>query len=191
MNTRILLFIAAIVVIALIVFGIFRASRTDEATSPEPTSFEECASRYPVMESFPRRCVTPSGLQFTETATTTISAPTPSQPPASGIPNLITVTNPTQGQKVSSPLTITGEARGNWYFEASFPVEIRDSSGQVLAQASAQAKGDWMTTDFVPFRATLTFPAQTSGSTGTLILRKDNPSGDPARDQSISIPVTF
>ena len=48
-----------------------------------------------------------------------------------------------------------------------------------------------MTENFVPFKTTLSFPAQPAGSKGTVILHKDNPSGDPARDQKVTIPVTF
>ena len=107
------------------------------------------------------------------------------------IKDLITAEFPTKNARISSPLTVTGTARGTWYFEASFPVEVLDASSKTIAQAPAQAQSDWMTTDFVPFKATLTFPKQPAGSKGTVVLHKDNPSGDPARDQSISIPVTF
>src|ERR1035437_820195 len=30
------------------------------------------------------------------------------------------------GDMVANPLEVSGEARGNWYFEASFPVKIYD-----------------------------------------------------------------
>lgn len=104
--------------------------------------------------------------------------------------DLISVSNITNNQHVTSPLTVEGQARGNWYFEASFPVELRDSNNTLLAQKPAQAIGNWMTTSFVPFSVVLTFPAPIT-ATGTLILRKDNPSGEPANDDQLSIPVTF
>ncbi len=91
---------------------------------------------------------------------------------------------------VTSPLTITGKAIGNWYFEASFPATLLDANGKILAQVPAQATADWMTTDYVPFSATLTFTKPTT-ATGTLILKNDNPSGDPIRDKSMSFPVKF
>jgi hypothetical protein len=47
-----------------------------------------------------------------------------------------------------------------------------------------------MTSDFVPFKAELKFSKPTT-QTGTLILRKDNPSGLPQNDESVSIPVQF
>ena len=102
----------------------------------------------------------------------------------------IRLTDPKANQIVSSPLTVTGTARGTWYFEASFPVKLLDANNQELAVMPAQAQGEWMTEDFVPFRATLTF-SQPQTSAGILILQKDNPSGDPARDEQIEIPVRF
>lgn len=99
-------------------------------------------------------------------------------------------TNIQANQIVMSPLKITGEARGNWYFEASFPVKILDANGKVLAQAPAQAKGEWMTTNFVPFELTLTF-AKPNTDTGWLVLEKDNPSGLPQYADELKIPIRF
>lgn len=95
------------------------------------------------------------------------------------------------GSSASSPLVLTGKARGNWYFEASFPVEIRDASGKVIAQHYAEAQSDWMTTEFVAFKSTVTFPAQPAGSKGTVVFHKDNPSGLPENDKSVHIPIVF
>lgn len=94
------------------------------------------------------------------------------------------------GDLVASPLTIEGQARGNWYFEASFPARIIDADGNVLAAVPAQAQGEWMTTDYVPFKATLEFSAP-STATGTLELAKDNPSGLPEKDDALRIPIRF
>lgn len=94
------------------------------------------------------------------------------------------------GDKIASPVTITGKARGPWYFEASFPVELRDSNNLLLAQKPAQATSDWMTTNWVPFTVTLSFPTPAT-ATGTLIFRKDNPSGEPINDDQFSIEVQF
>lgn len=91
----------------------------------------------------------------------------------------------------ATTLTINGKARGGWYFEASFPVELKNADGVTIALAPAQAQSDWMTSNFVPFSATLTYAAQPAGSKGTLILRNDNPSGLPENDKSVTIPVVF
>jgi hypothetical protein len=100
------------------------------------------------------------------------------------------MTAPVSGATVSSPLTIEGEARGWWYFEASFPVRLVTDSGEVLAEVPAQALGDWMTEDYVPFTVSIVF-ATPSATSGKLILARDNPSGLPENDASIEIPVLF
>lgn len=106
-----------------------------------------------------------------------VASPLPAQ---AGVPSQI----------VQSPLTVTGRARGNWYFEADFPVKLLDANGSILAQAPAQAQGNWMTTEYVPFSATLNF-SKPSGSTGTLVLEKNNPSGLPENADELRIPVKF
>lgn len=104
--------------------------------------------------------------------------------------DLITVSAPVPGSQIGNPLTVTGKARGPWYFEASFPVKLLDSNGTQLALKPAQAQGEWMTTDFVPFTVTLTYPTPAT-ATGTLILMKDNPSGEAQFDDFLTIPVIF
>jgi hypothetical protein len=103
----------------------------------------------------------------------------------------ISIDQPAWREKITSPLTISGRAVGNWYFEASFPIKLMDSNNQVLATTIAQAQGDWMTTDLVDFTASLTFPTQPAGSQGTLVFEKDNPSGLPANADSYSVNVKF
>ncbi|MEK7585579.1 MAG: Gmad2 immunoglobulin-like domain-containing protein [Patescibacteria group bacterium] len=103
----------------------------------------------------------------------------------------IIVTAPVMGQKIDSPLSVTGAARGPWFFEASFPIELLDGGGAVISRGLGTAQAEWMTTDFVPFIANLTFPSQISGTVGKLILRKDNPSGLPEHDDSVTILVRF
>jgi hypothetical protein len=134
------------------------------------------------MESYPRQCRTPDGKNFIENITQLDKS------------DLIVVTSPRSHDKVKSPLTVRGKARGNWFFEASFPVELISSDGTVLAQTAAQAKGDWMTSDFVAFEATLSFPllklpSENTSLPVTLVLKKDNQSGLPEHDDSISIPL--
>lgn len=104
---------------------------------------------------------------------------------------MLEVTLPAPDAQIISPLTITGRARGPWYFEASFPIELIDNNGALIAMTTAQAQGEWMTENWVPFTATLTFPAQPAGSLGKLILKKDNPSGEPQNDLSLVVPIQF
>lgn len=101
---------------------------------------------------------------------------------------LVKVTNLKSGQTVQSPLIVKGEARGVYYFEASFPIKVLDGSGNVLGWGIAQAQSDWMTEDFVPFEATVDFEAPVAGK-GFLVLKKDNPSGLPEHDEEFRIPI--
>ncbi|NCN52271.1 hypothetical protein GW943_00450 [Candidatus Parcubacteria bacterium] len=105
--------------------------------------------------------------------------------------DLIHLTKPNPEAVISSPLDIVGEARGTWFFEASFPVILTDWDGKIIAEGFAKAGGDWMTEDFVPFVATLTFTKPAYGDRGTLILKKDNPSGLPEHDDALEITVWF
>lgn len=107
--------------------------------------------------------------------------------------DIIVVTTPTNGTVVtSSPLTVKGKARGGWYFEASFPIEIvNEDSGLIIGRGYGQADGDWQTSNFVPFTATVTFTKPATTTKALLILRNDNPSGDPKRAESITIPITI
>ena len=43
--------------------------------------------------------------------------------------NLIRLETPLPNSTITSPLNIRGEARGVWFFEASFPVKIFDDNG--------------------------------------------------------------
>ncbi|PIR72334.1 MAG: hypothetical protein COU42_01560 [Candidatus Nealsonbacteria bacterium CG10_big_fil_rev_8_21_14_0_10_36_24] len=104
--------------------------------------------------------------------------------------DLIKIDNPRPNQIIENPLFVKGEARGNWYFEASFPVKLFDDNGFLLGITTAQALGNWMTEDFVLFNATLPF-AVSSTPKGKLILEKDNPSGLPEHADELTIPVYF
>lgn len=185
------------VVALLVIAGVFYMSRRNGLAAIG--SFEDCKNAgYPIMESFPERCVTPDGKTFvnesaaTSTPSTGTSTGSNGETSSGGTqashPN-IRVDNVSPNQVIGSPITITGEAR-KWYFEASFPVELVDATGKRLAAGPAQAQGDWMTSDFVPFKITLTFPKPTT-ETGTLIFRNDNPSGLPENQEEYRIPVRF
>jgi immunoglobulin-like protein involved in spore germination len=105
--------------------------------------------------------------------------------------SLIRVTSPTPGSSVTSPLRVRGEARGTYYFEASFPVRLLDANGREIAITPVQAQGEWMTDRFVPFEGMLEFPPPSPGTRGVLVFEKDNPSGDPKYAHELRIPVRF
>lgn len=128
-----------------------------------------------------------SQSQGSNQVTTSTHTTTTSTLPVS---DLIVVATPLPNTLVTSPLTIKGQARGNWYFEASFPIKLIDANGRVLGSTAAHAQTDWMTTDFVPFIATLPFSLP-STTTGSLVLEKDNPSDLPENAAEVRIPVAL
>jgi|OM-RGC.v1.019563222 Uncharacterized protein conserved in bacteria len=107
----------------------------------------------------------------------------------------VVLTTPQEGETVTSPLTVSGEALGYWYFEADFPLIVVDWDGKILGEGYATAQRDWMTAEPVPFEGTVSFDvAQISGNysrNGTLILQKANPSGLPEHSAAIEVPIVF
>lgn len=103
---------------------------------------------------------------------------------------LIKVSKPYINATISSPHTVEGQAVGQWYFEASFPVRLYDANGKEIAVAVAQAQGEWMTPEFVPFKTTLQFSTPTT-ATGILVFEKDNPSGLPEHADELRVPIRF
>lgn len=173
--------IIAIFILFIIIVGalIFDFGRKDDTKT---INFKECALKgYPIQESFPRRCVTPEGVSFVEEA---------DQIKVQDKSDLIKVVSPIPDEVVKSPLLVSGTARGNWYFEGSFPIKLVDENGIEVASGISKAEGDWMTVEFVPFKAELIFKTPIS-KTGKLILKKDNPSGLPQNDDEIAIAVKF
>ncbi|MEK7151045.1 MAG: Gmad2 immunoglobulin-like domain-containing protein [Patescibacteria group bacterium] len=111
----------------------------------------------------------------------------PVPPPLS---DLIKVNYPKPNDVIKSPVSISGEARGTWFFEASFPITILDANRKVLAKVPMQATADWMTIDFVPFEGVVPFVKSTT-TTGFIIFENDNPSGEVERSKSIEVPIRF
>jgi len=186
-----------IIIIVLIIAGFGVAWKLTKKEAPLVTNFEECVlAGNPVMESYPRQC-RHQDQTFVEYIGNELEKE-----------DLIRLDTPRPNQVITSPLTITGEARGTLFFEASFPVVLTDWDGLIIAQGIATAKSDpiradgaspisngagWMTSEFVPFEATLTFTVDknTYSNRGALILQKDNPSGLPEHDDALEIPVVF
>lgn len=155
------------------------------ACTAEPivvTNFEECEKiGSTIMESYPRQCRY-GDQSFTENI-------------GNELENMdkVKIDTPRPNQAIKSPLTITGEAIGLWFFEASFPVILKDENGKILTQSYAQARKEFEDDEFVPFESTIEFTIDqnSKGKKGTLILQKDNVSDLPENDESIEIPVLF
>lgn len=173
------------IVLVVVVVGLF-LYMNKKYNAPKVTeilSFEDCKNAgYPVMESFPRQCKTPDGRTYAEEVAPSITYINSSK-------EKIVIDTPFPGAVTGKEFEIRGKAAG-WYFEASFPVKVLDKDGKVLWQGPAQAQGDWMTSEFVPFKVTAKVPDSYIGP-ATLVLEKDNPSGMPENDASASFPFTI
>jgi peptide methionine sulfoxide reductase msrA/msrB len=147
------------------------------------TSFAECvAAGNPIMESYPERCRTEDGRTFTRDIGTVLEKE-----------DVIRLEQPRPGAEVASPLTVTGEARGTWFFEGDFPVVVTNWDGLIVGEGFARADGEWMTEEFVPFTGEITYRVATDTpyARGFLILQKANPSGLPEHDDALEIPIEF
>lgn len=102
----------------------------------------------------------------------------------------IIISSPQRGQTIKSPLSVEGMAKGNWFFEASFPIRLLDDKGNELAAGQAIATSDWMTENLVPFKGEILFEPGTANQ-GVLILKNDNPSGLPEKEKQTQMPVNF
>ena len=115
----------------------------------------------------------------TTTATASSSAPLSAQ---------VSVTSPASGASVERTFTVTGVAPNAWYFEAVFPIQVRDGDDNLIASGQGQAQSDWTTPGPVRFTATITITRTYSGP-ANLILLRDNPSGLPENFDEVTIPI--
>jgi hypothetical protein len=174
-----IIFLIMVIIVSAAVFMLWNQKKIEESNAAV-NSFEECAAKgYPVLETYPSQCKTPSGKTFIEDIGNELEKQ-----------NLIKINSPRPNELIKSPLEIKGEARGYWFFEASFPIKLTDENGKELGTVIAQAQSDWMTEDFVPFEAKLEFQKPETKK-GFLILKKDNPSGLPENDDELRVPVRF
>jgi hypothetical protein len=165
---------------------ILRVTTQDPALTPvhEVNSFESCVQAgYPVTGTTTKQCTTNDGRVYAQEI---------NQSPTyiNATKDLIVVSLPLPGNVTGKEFSIIGKARGTWFFEASFPVEVLDKDGKTLFSGGAHAEGDWMTTDFVPFKIDVKVPQSYIGK-ATIVLKKDNPSGLPEHDASVMYPITI
>jgi hypothetical protein len=168
----------AVVVLAII--AVVLIFTKEEVVAPETESPDE--EVFCTMDAM----ICPDGSAVGRVAPNCEFAPCPEVPTNEMTDPMIVVHTPREGDTITSPVTITGEARGNWFFEASFPITIVNWDGLIIGEGFATAEGDWMTTEFVPFTATISYEvaSDTPYTRGAIILKKDNPSGLPEHDDA-------
>ncbi len=108
---------------------------------------------------------------------------------AASIGNLAIVDAPAPGARITSPVTITGTAPGNWYFENQFPVRLLDAQGAVIAEGPATPRVNWTDPGDKQFDATLAFSVATD-TPATLVLEEDMP-GEGNEPRQVRIDVVL
>ena len=109
--------------------------------------------------------------------------------------DMIVVDVPLPESIVSNPIVIKGQARGNWFFEASAPVDVVNWDGLIIGSGyvTVDKGSDWMTTEYVPFSGSVSYDASKLGAYkyGWIIMKKDNPSGEAKFDNALEFKINF
>lgn len=112
-----------------------------------------------------------------------------SSKPRQPLSQLIRIENISENDTINSPVVIKGRARGPWFFEGQFPVELKDSNHKTITKNIAKAKSKWMTSEWVDFEASLDFNMSQNSKKGYIVLRRSNASGKAELDRSYTLPV--
>jgi hypothetical protein len=168
--------VGLIAVVAILALVLIPRNRDEDDKNALVTDYHTCVEAgFPILETFPPQCKTSDNRTFTDDINENAE---------------VVISTPERGALVTSPLTVSGKAKGTWFFEANIPVTLKDTNGKVLSQVGAQAQGEWMTSEYVNFTTVLNFSAPET-EFGVLLIEKDNPSGLPENDASFAIPIRF
>lgn len=132
--------------------------------------------------SFALAACSPQTSSETAPAASETPAPTPA---AAAEADLATVTTPVSGATVTSPLTVSGVAPANWFFENQFPVRLVAEDGTDIAFAPAHPRVSWTDPGPKEYDAELAF---TATGPATLVLEEDMP-GEDEEPRQVRIPV--
>jgi hypothetical protein len=170
-----------VLVIGLVgVFVAYGKIMNDQKRVLSVSTYEECAAAgFPVLASYPGRCITDDGRSFTQDIGNELE-----------MREEILIENPRPNQVINEFLEIKGKARGSWFYEGMFTGELVDGNDKRLAQFRLDAEGEWMTDAFVSFTGSKDIDTPTTED-GFLYLRNANPSGLAENDKELIIPVKF
>ena len=99
----------------------------------------------------------------------------------------IRVSSPHVNSTITSPLTVSGEAKG-WFVDGKILVQLMDDKGNIIVQSEALAKGEG--DEYVTFETKMDFDRK-DVKAGDLVFQKINPSNDPAQARTFSFPIFF
>jgi len=184
--------IIILLVIVVVIVSVSKGSSPTSQNSPAPSAGQAAPSSVPpVGSTAPSAAAAVSAGSLYQIHVKPGSDAWVYYAPTTTVADMIKVYSPPSNTTIDSPLTLSGLARGSWYFEGTAPVLLTDLGGKILARATIHAQSDWTTDKLVPFLGKMTYPRQPSGSTGVIVFRNDNPSGLAANDKSVEILVTF
>lgn len=96
-----------------------------------------------------------------------------------------------EGDLLENNAVLQGKIKDNFFFEGSFPIEIRDINNNIIGRSLAKSQTNWMTSDYVEFKTDpITFDKK-DNIEGFIIFRKDNPSGLIENDKEIKLKAKF
>ncbi|MDZ7726033.1 MAG: Gmad2 immunoglobulin-like domain-containing protein [Candidatus Campbellbacteria bacterium] len=115
--------LVALVVLVIVGIYVITSEKSDKGAKKDITSFEECAEAgYPIMESYPEQCAA-NGKTFTRDIGNEMEKY-----------DLVRISSPRPGEEVGNNFSLEGQARGYWFFEATFPVSLESDDGEVIAE---------------------------------------------------------
>lgn len=110
-----------------------------------------------------------------------------SQTVLKNVSDYITITSPPPFGEVSETLIVTGDAKGTYFFEGDFPVEIFLENGEIINHY-ATAQGEWMTEDFVPFKLEIDI-SHLAPQEILVKFHRNNPSENRSLDMVLELPL--
>lgn len=184
--------IIAVIVVAGVLYFL-------SGSSPTPSVIEEAQMEESGKDTDTSSAPSTKVSQPKTTTPTAPAAPTTPAPTSEPTPQItyqntseqdIFVVLPKPGQKVTPSITVSGAARGDWFYRGVFWAEVVAPNGDVLVRNEIPSKGNANTTGMLQFSS---FVLVTSNYRGpaTVVLINDNPVGHPIPDRSVSIPVVI
>lgn len=178
MNKKSIITLAVVIIFLLTVVIFWQMTKEEDEIELQVISYDQCVATGGLkLDTNPPSCRTKEGEVFIKELTN-----------ADQKQDQIVLDNPAEGEIVESPINISGQARGGWFFEATFPVRLEDENGNIIAQSYVQTDKEWMTQDFVPFFGDLEYEIDRAID-GFLILEKANPSGLPEHADELMVSV--
>lgn len=108
----------------------------------------------------------------------------------------VTITNPTKGQKITSPITVTAivenaNKKCQWVvFEGQAAyMELKDATGNILGTGNLITTDDWMTNQAVTYTGDISFDETQATPHLVLILHEDDPSSQSQKQ--ITLPLSY